>query len=211
MKAASVPALLVLAALVVPASRSRVEAGQKANASTSAAPSASAATPVDSAIPIDEALRRFRADIPSEPSELDGGFTSREALVRGFVRALEQSDTLALERLVLNRAEFAYLYYPSSPLSAPPYALPPSLMWFQLQSNNRKAAEALLRRRSGASLGYVRHECATHERQGGNIVWSDCLTVRRVSGGGERGERLFGTVLERDGRYKLVGLSNELR
>ena len=165
---------------------------------------------VDSLLSRDEALRRFRADLQEEPSALSGGFPSREALVRELVHALEQSDTLALEPLVITRAEFAYLYYPSAPLSRPPYELPPSLMWFQLQESNRSAALVLLRQRGGAPLGFVWHECAHSERQGANLIWSACSLTRRMPDGSERRERLFGSIIERDGRYKFVGLSNEL-
>jgi len=196
-------------ALLALASCSPVEAGQTSEGVSR--PAQQSAAHVDSVLPAGEALRRFRADLSEEPAALGGDFTSREALVRRFVDVLERSDTLALEPLVITRAEFAYLYYPSSPLAAPPYELAPSLMWFQLQENNRKAASALLRTRGGTRLGYAGHECYTSERQGANTVWSSCHVLRRTPDGSERRERLFGTIVERDGRYKFVGLSNELQ
>jgi hypothetical protein len=165
---------------------------------------------VDSTLSRDEELRRFRADLRAEPVALSGGFTSREALVRELVHVLERSDTLALEPLVITRAEFAFLYYPSAPLSRPPYELSPSLMWLQIQESNRSAALALLRQRGGTPLGFVGHECAHSERQGANLIWSACSLTRRMPDGSDRRERLFGSVIERDGRYKFVALSNEL-
>lgn len=166
---------------------------------------------VDSALPADEALRRFRADLHEKSDSLIGGFTSREALVRELLHALERGDTLALEPLVISRAEFAFLYYPTSPLSKPPYELSPSLMWFQLQESNRSAAFALLARRGGAPLGYVGHACARSEHHGENTIWSACYITRRMPDGSERRERLFGSIIERDGSYKFVALSNELQ
>jgi hypothetical protein len=164
---------------------------------------------VDSALSVDEALRRFRADLGTAPAALSPAFRSREALVRALVRVIERSDTIGFVPLVLTRAEFAFMYYPANPLSRPPYALPPALMWFRLQESNRRAAFALMRSRGG-SVGYVGHECAHSERQGANTIWSGCEVRRRTADGAERGERLFGTIIERDGRYKFVGLSNDL-
>lgn len=173
---------------------------------------------VDSAASRDEALRRFRADLPiplplpltEPPAALSGEYESREALVRQLVHVIEQRDTLAIEPLVITRAEFAYLYYPDSPLSRPPYDLSPGLMWFQLQESNRKAALALLGARGGAPLGYIGHECARSERQGANTIWSACEVAHRSPGGETLRERLFGTIIERRGHFKFVGLSNEL-
>ncbi len=171
--------------------------------------SASTVVYVDSALPMDEALRRFRADLGTAPAALSPAFRSREALVRTLVDVVERSDTVGFVPLVLTRAEFAYMYYPANPLSRPPYALPPALMWFRLQESNRRAAFALMRARGG-SLGYLGHECAHSERQGANTIWSDCEVRRRTPDGAERSERLFGTIIERDGRFKFLGLNNDL-
>lgn len=166
---------------------------------------------VDSVLSREEALRRFRAGVGAPPEGLAPAFHSREALVRQLVDVIERADTLGLVPLVLTRAEFAYLYYPTNPLSRPPYDLTPALMWFRLQGSNRRAALALMRVRGGTSLGYESHECTRSAREGANTIWSDCQVVRRLPDGGERSERLFGTIVERDGRYKLVALSNELQ
>jgi len=170
---------------------------------------ASAVQYVDSAIPIDEALRRFRRDLP-EAKALHGGFGSREKLVRGFVRALEARDTAALRRMVLNPGEFAWLYYPSSPLSSPPYELSPALMWFQLQGESEKGASRLFSDRAGGALGYLGHTCASPRVEGKNRIHPNC-ELRRVSAARDTiAERLFGLILERDGRYKFVSYANRL-
>ncbi|HWN19885.1 MAG TPA: hypothetical protein VNO19_13305 [Gemmatimonadales bacterium] len=164
---------------------------------------------VDSAIPIDEALRRFRRDLP-EVTALDGGFDRREQLVREFVRALEGRDTVALRRMVLTAGEFAWLYYPYSPLSGPPYELSPALMWFQLQGESEKGASRLLTERAGHPLGYVGHRCAPARVEGKNRIHSSC-ELRRVTAVGDTvAERLFGLIVERDGQYKFVGYANRL-
>ena len=57
-----------------------------------------AATHVDSIVPRDVELTRFRAGL-AEPVGLTGGETSRDALVRHFMTALERRDTVALNGL----------------------------------------------------------------------------------------------------------------
>ena len=164
---------------------------------------------VDSAIPIDEALRRFQRDL-RKPKALRGGSVSREKLVRGLVLALEVGDTAALRRMVLKADEFAWLYYPSSPLSRPPYELSPALMWFQLQGESEKGASRLLAERAGRPLRYVEHVCAPGRIEGGNRIHPHC-ELRHINPAGDTvSERLFGLILERDGLHKFVSYANKL-
>ena len=167
------------------------------------------ATVVDRAMPIEVSLERFRRDLP-EPKGLTGGFGTREELVRGFAQALEASDTAALRRMVLGKAEFAWLYYPSSRFSRRPYELPPDLLWFQTQGQSEKGASLLLMERAGAPLGYLSHDCASHREEGANRLYGHCVLRRVTAAGDTVGERLFGLVLERDGVYKFVSYANKL-
>lgn len=170
---------------------------------------ASTVRQVDSAIPIDEALRRFRRDMP-KPNSLHGGFGSREKLVREFVRAVEIQDTAALRRMVLKADEFAWFYYPSSPLSRPPYELAPALMWFQLQGESEKGASRLLAERAGRPLRYVDHSCAPARVEGKNRIHSHCELRRLTPAGDTVAERLFGLIVERDDSHKFVSYANRL-
>ena len=162
---------------------------------------------VDSAIPIDEALQRFRRDLP-KPEALRDGSVSREKLVRKFVLALEVHDTAALRRMVLRADEFAWLYYPSSPLSRPPYELAPALMWFQLQGESEKGASRLLMERAGRPLRYVDHACAPARLEGKNRIHSHCELRHLTPAGDTVSERLFGLIVERDGFQKFVSYAN---
>lgn len=182
------------------------------DAPAAAAPPAAVAASagvVDSIVPIDEALRRFRADLGAPPAALDGE-RSRDALVRRFVRAVETRDTSALRAMALSRAEFAYLYYPESPLSRRPYEEPPALLWFRIQEGSNAGAVRLLRRLGGAPSGFVSHACErAPEREGPNALWERCR-VRRVRAPGDTvEERLFGSIVARDGRYKFVSYAND--
>jgi hypothetical protein len=164
---------------------------------------------VDSAIPIEVALERFRRDLP-RPAGLTGGSKSREELVRGFVAALEVSDTAALRRMVLDKDEFAWFYYPSSRFSRPPYELPPDLLWFQMRGQTEKGASLLLSDRAGTSLGYVGHDCASERLEGENRLSGHCVLRRVTPAGDTLAERLFGLVLERGGAFKFVSYANKL-
>jgi hypothetical protein len=163
---------------------------------------------VDSAIPIEEALRRFRAALP-DPGGLRGGYPSRKKLVSAFARAVETRDTAALRQMVIGRDEFAWLYYPASPLSKPPYELPPALMWFQLQGESEKGASRLLAERAGQPLGYVGHDCAPARNEGDLRVYPHCA-LRRVMAGDTVTERLFGLIVEHGKVYKFVSYANRL-
>lgn len=110
----------------------------------------------------------------------------------------------------LSRAEFAWLYYPSSPMARPPYELPPALMWFRLQGESEKGASRLLRERAGGSLGYVGHRCGEPRVEGANRLYPSC-EVRRVTAAGDTvTERLFGLIIERGSAYKFISYANKL-
>ena len=165
---------------------------------------------VDSLAPRAEQLARFREGL-IEPTELTGGAASRDALVQRYVRALERADTAGLAALAITRAEFAFLYYPTSPEALPPYDLSPGLMWFMLEQNSRKGLLHALEERGGRPLGYVGYRCdAAPSRQGANTVWGPCLVRRRQAGGDVIDERLFALMLERNSRFKFVSLANKL-
>lgn len=168
-----------------------------------------AAQVIDSVVPRDTAIALFRRDLPQVDS-LAGGARSRDELVTAFVRALETRDTAALDTLRLTRAEFGWLYYPTSPQGLPPYDLTPQLMWFMLDSGSERGRSRLLRERFGSPLDYVGYRCDTSGTHGGNTVWGPCTILRRTVRGDTIAERLFGQIVGRSGRYKFVSYANGL-
>lgn len=175
-------------------------------ASSQAAPAGSV---VDSALSRAVALERFRAT--TDPvAELTGGAPARDVLVLEFLQAVEAGDPVAAQGLALSRAEFGWLYYPSSPLGHPPYDLGPELFWFTLDANGRKNLDRVLRRFGGRSLGYRGYHCpATAAVEGSNRIHAPCEVTFE-----DRGEvvtaRLFGPILERDGQFKFVNLAGRV-
>ena len=165
---------------------------------------------VDNVVPLPEALRRFRNDLPAV-TRLAGGEATREGLVRAFARALEARDTAALRAMVLSKAEFAWLYYPTAREANPPYGLPPALAWFTQEGRGDRGLRVALEVLGGRPIRYLGHECAPEPRvEGENRLWGFCV----VSHLGERGDtlraQLFGLILERGGMYKFVSYANKL-
>jgi hypothetical protein len=166
---------------------------------------------VDSIIPIAEALRRFRADIPEAPSSLEGGAGSRDALVAMFATAVGRADTAALARLAITRAEFAYLVYPSSPHSAGPLRQAPELVWMRMRSAHTRGLGRMLDRYAGRPLELAGYRCpAAAELQGENALWSGCVVLIAGAAGDTVERRLFGSIIEREGRFKFAGFANGL-
>ncbi|MHB1225172.1 MAG: hypothetical protein ACYC2G_14185 [Gemmatimonadaceae bacterium] len=204
--------LIAAAALATTILGSGCAAGDAAAVSHGGAPDTTAviAGTVDSVIPLPEALRRFRTDL--QPLDtLSGGATSREELVERFVDALSRRDTMAVRGLVLDRAEFAYLYYPSSEYAAPPRAQAPALAWFLIQQNSEKGITRAFRRLGGQRLEADSLACDPEPRvEGENRMWSGCtVSLLHAAGDGSGRRRLFGSIIERDGRFKFVSYANE--
>ena len=91
---------------------------------------------VDSFSPRDSSIQRFQKDV-QPVARLENAYGSRDSLVAAYVRALAQRDTGALASMAVSRAEFAYLYYPTTAQGLPPYDLEPGLMWYLLRQTQR--------------------------------------------------------------------------
>jgi hypothetical protein len=164
---------------------------------------------VDSLIPMDQALDRFRGGLV-ESVGLSGGADSRDDLVEKVVRAFEAQDTMAFEALAVNRAEWAFLYYPHNVLSKPPYELPPALAWFQLQEANRKGVLRGLRELGGHRVTYQGYTCSQEPvLEGENRIWTGCTVMLRRDDGDPVTITLFAAILERDGRFAVLSYDND--
>ena len=166
---------------------------------------------IDSIVPWDTALARFRTGLDTVEA-LEGGAASRDDLIRLFVDRLEAADTAALAALTLSRAEFAWLYYPTIPEAHPPYDLAPGLMWFMLEGNSAKGLRRALEEYGGEPLAFAGYRCEGEPRMhDANRVHPLCIVRHLAAPGGDTLEiRLFGPILEREGRFKFVSLTNRL-
>jgi len=155
-------------------------------------------------------LARFRADLPMVGA-LQGGAATRDALVGEVVAAFASRDTVALRNLVLSRAEYGWLYYPTTPQGRPPYDLDPATLWLTLSAQSERGAARALEHLAGRSVVFLGSSCdSVSSREGENTIYGPC-TVRLVVAPHDTSEgRLFGLVIERHGRWKLVSYANRL-
>lgn len=163
---------------------------------------------VDSILPVEEELRRFREGLPAVTT-LEGGVSSRNELVSAVLTALAKADTAALVGLAVSRAEFAWLVYPESPFTAPPYRQAPGLVWMRQGGESETGLGRLLARYAGLASGRSGTCAEPPVTQGRNRIWRDC-TVRLARPGEEITTRPFGTIIERDGRFKVLSYANDL-
>ncbi len=163
---------------------------------------------VDSAIEPEKRLWRFRATVAERPDSLRHASPSLERLVDRWAAAIARSDTVALNAMILDRAEFAWLFYADTRLAKPPYEMPPAVLWEQMLGNSNEGARTALATFGGRSLTVRSIRCpAPADTEGSNIVQQSCV-VRLTSGRDTVPEgRWFGSVIERDGRFKFLGLS----
>jgi hypothetical protein len=165
---------------------------------------------VDSILPIAEQLRRFR-DGMTAPDTMRHAAASREALVRRWLQAVSASDTVALNKLVLDRAEFAFLYYPTSAMSQPPYEAPPQLLWGQILASSNEGLPKVLARFAGQSVALEQLTCPDSGAvEGDNRVYGNCAITVRAGAAAPFTGRLFGSIIERQGRFKFLGYANAL-
>jgi hypothetical protein len=166
---------------------------------------------VDSVLPTAEALRRFRVGLPRAPASLRNAARSRAALVRRFAEAVTRADSAELRAMALDRAEFAYLVYPESPYVRPPYAQAPGVVWMMLQQGSASGLRRHLRDR--AERGDWRplaHHCdARATVEGANRLWRNCRVQLVRASGNTTWARLFGVIVEREGRFKFASYAND--
>lgn len=165
---------------------------------------------IDSILTMPEYLRRFRAGVESATA-LAGGATTREALATTYLVALSQRDTVALGRMLISRAEFAWLIFPDHRYATPPYELDPAILWGQLTNTNAKGLRRALQRYGGASLALQALDCTRDTLQlvrGTTRLWGPC-TVRYRAADSTVTHQLFGAMVERDGHLKFLSYAND--
>ncbi len=164
---------------------------------------------VDSALPPGEALRRFTAGMPAV-TELAHGAVSRDALVSRFMTALAESDTAGLVRLGMSRAEYGFLYFPSSVYARQPYELAPEIAWMLNDQSSAKGLSRVRARLGGRKLKYRTYTCRERARESENTFWRGCtVTYRDPAGSGDETRALFGVIMERNGRFKFLSFAND--
>lgn len=164
----------------------------------------------DGRVPMDTLLRRFQA-ASSLVTSFRTTSSTREALTRRYLDALARFDTSSLREMHITRAEYAYLYFPSSTMMAPPYELPPDVAWMLHASESNKGVASVLRRFGGQDLELQSVRCPGDPlREGANIVWRDCVVRYRGEGTAQQERPLFAAIIEHDGRFKFFSYATAM-
>lgn len=171
------------------------------------APSSQPVPELDSALAVE--LARFREGLPKRDS-LAHALPSRDALAHEVIAAVGRADTAALLRLHVSRSEWAWLVYPDSRYARAPYRQRPDVTWMLLVERSNTGVNRLLTRRGGQPLRLRALQCPdSGEVEGRTRYWGRCTVTYATPDGRVATERLFGSILERDGRFKIASYANQ--
>jgi len=131
-------------------------------------------------------------------------FDSPEQLAAAVAAAIERNDADRLLSLALTEQEFRWHVWPRLPASRAERGVPFGLVWGQLYSKSRAYLRQTLAAHGGRRLHVVRVRFRGDATDHGAFrVRREAEVVVRDENGAERSVRLFGSVLEQGGRYKL--------
>lgn len=174
-----------------------------------AAPEAEAAVRVDSIRPPAEALAGFRDGLPIADS-LAGGAPSRDSLVARFVDAVAREDTAAIRGMVLSRAEYGWIYFPSLQRMNPGTRMQPEVMWMLHSQESEKGITRVLRRLGAGQARFAGYTCEDAPQvEEANRYFHQCAIETIAPDGETASLKLFGSVIERGGRWKIVSYGND--
>ena len=138
------------------------------------------------------------------PSPLSHTFASPEQVAEAVLGALAGEDGEMLSALALSEIEFRTVVWPELPSSRPERGVPFEYAWGDLHQKSTNELRRLLARAGGR-----RYDLLDMTLEGESTAY-DTFTVHRDSRlrvrdreGAERDVRLFGSVLQRGGEYKL--------
>lgn len=145
---------------------------------------------------------------PAEPTRaaapLSGTFESPEALAREVLRRLASNDLAGLRSLALSEPEFREHVWPQLAVSRPERNVPFEYAWAQMQQRSDGQLQSTFARHAGRPLKFVRTGYAGETtRYMSFAVMRDSEVIAADESGRELVLRLFGSVLVKDGRYKL--------
>lgn len=143
-------------------------------------------------------------DRPSSPSPLHHTFPSPDELSRAVLTALADEDADHLAGLALSELEFRTVVWPELPSSRPGRGLPFDYVWGDLNQKSTNALRRLFARHGGrrytlAGVAF-RGETTPYETY---RVHREAILDLLDEEGNELTLPLFGSILERDGEFKL--------
>ena len=140
-----------------------------------------------------------------EHREWKNGFNSPSEIGQAVVEALNQGDFRGLHQLRVTRKEYLSWMWPAFPASGPPYNYPEEFAWSNLDTKCSRAVKRLIKRHGENNLSFVKlgFEQKTEKYKDFQLLRSTVLTVKNDSGQ-QKTLKILGSVVEKDGRYKLL-------
>jgi len=135
---------------------------------------------------------------------LPNSHDSAENLARAVLDAVERRDLDTLNALAVNRAEFTDHVWPELPAARPERNLSVGFVWGDLSQKSNITLKQTLSAHGGKryELESIRFLGET-TAYGNYVVHRESEVTVRDEEGKERQLRIFGSVLEKGGRYKV--------
>lgn len=129
---------------------------------------------------------------------------SIEVLASAVIEAVERRDVDRLHDLALNEQEFREVVWPDLPAARPERNMPVDYVWSDLHMKSATSLERTLNRyaETPMTLVEVRFDGET-SHYGRYVVRRETVVVVKAADGRQHDVRLFGSVFEQDGRYKV--------
>lgn len=146
--------------------------------------------------------------VESVPAEriLANGSGSLDEMARRFLDALARADEGELKSMSVDRAEFERVFWPDLPASAPDSGLSLDFVWNQYKWKAARGLERLLEDHGGRQYEYVSVGFTGESRSyPHHVIHSGSFVEVLDPDGATRRLRLFGSVVEQAGRYKIYG------
>ena len=138
----------------------------------------------------------------SSPRALAGAESSPEALARRFLDDLARDDLESMKRLRVSKGEFCAYVFPELPAAKTPNVTC-DWVWDQAALKSMAGMSRMLQQNQGKRYELVSMRFAgTEEHDSYRVLESPVVTVRDETGATSE-VRLFGSLLELDGQYKL--------
>jgi hypothetical protein len=129
---------------------------------------------------------------------------SARAVAEGVLDALARRDRAALDRAAITEPEFRDHVWPSLPAARPERNLPMSYVWGELHQKSAASLSQIL-----ASHGGRRYELVDIQFGGEATPYAEYVVHRgavlsvRAAGGQPEEIRVCGSLIEKDGRWKV--------
>ncbi|HQR40906.1 MAG TPA: hypothetical protein PLF26_21160 [Blastocatellia bacterium] len=142
-------------------------------------------------------------ELPPVPRYLANAMASPEGVAAAFLDGLAAGNIRAMQRLRITKDEFCWYVWPELPASQLPN-VSCDFAWSQATLNSLSGLDQTIRSYSGRRFAFVSLRFA-----GGDEVYStytvhhDTRLVLRDESGDERELKLFGSMLETNGQWKL--------